>query len=338
MENDIRQQEKKEIEDSSNIKNDINNMNNLFIKKDMLNIEKKEINNYEYTSIFDKYKSKNIENLNNEIKDNNDINIKYKTENNNDILMEQEMIKKNNNYTNQINEIISKNFKNGINMSQNYYFNSYLKNNDHNNKYLELDRERKLLLLKNIELEKEINNLNNYVDIGNKFNKSKVKNFNKLKKNNMESYNNKNLNNKNIKEERNYKKEINEAKNMIKFLDKRINKLKEEINMNYSMNNNKYKEKIKEVKIWRETFYEEFYKYKTLLIDLRNNLNKDKIIYNDVLSRMKQKAIDNINIIYDNYKTQITENEKKLNYLRTENEKLINKENKVKEIFLYNFK
>ena len=338
MENDIRQQEKKEIEDSSNIKNDINNMNNLFIKKDMLNIEKKEINNYEYTSIFDKYKSKNIENLNNEIKDNNDINIKYKTENNNDILMEQEMIKKNNNYTNQINEIISKNFKNGINMSQNYYFNSYLKNNVHNNKYLELDRERKLLLLKNIELEKEINNLNNYVDIGNKFNKSKVKNFNKLKKNNMESYNNKNLNNKNIKEERNYKKEINEAKNMIKLLDKRINKLKEEINMNYSMNNNKYKEKIKEVKIWRETFYEEFYKYKTLLIDLRNNLNKDKIIYNDVLSKMKQKAIDNINIIYDNYKSQITENEKKLNYLRTENEKLINKENKVKEIFLYNFK
>ena len=338
MENDIRQQEKKEIEDSSNIKNDINNMNNLFIKKDMLNIEKKEINNYEYTSIFDKYKSKNIENLNNEIKDNNDINIKYKTENNNDILMEQEMIKKNNNYTKQINEIISKNFKNGINISQNYYFNSYLKNNDHNNKYLELDRERKLLLLKNIELEKEINNLNNYVDIGSKFNKSKVKNFNKLKKNNIESYNNKNLNNKNIKEERNYKKEINEAKNMIKLLDKRINKLKEEINMNYSMNNNKYKEKIKEVKIWRETFYEEFYKYKTLLIDFRNNLNKDKIIYNDVLSKMKQKAIDNINIIYDNYKTQITENEKKLNYLRTENEKLINKENKVKEIFLYNFK
>ena len=338
MENDIRQQEKKEIEDNSNIKNDINNMNNLFIKKDMLNIEKKEINNYEYTSIFDKYKSKNIENLNNEIKDNNDINIKDKTENNNDILMEQEMIKKNNDYTKQINEIISKNFKNGINISQNYYFNSYLKNNDHNNKYLELDRERKLLLLKNIELEKEINNLNNYVDIGSKFNKSKVKNFNKLKKNNIESYNNKNLNNKNIKEERNYKKEINEAKNMIKLLDKRINKLKEEINMNYSMNNNKYKEKIKEVKIWRETFYEEFYKYKTLLIDLRNNLNKDKIIYNDVLSKMKQKAIDNINIIYDNYKSQITENEKKLNYLRTENEKLINKENKVKEIFLYNFK
>ena len=338
MENDIRQQEKKEIEDNSNIKNDINNMNNLFIKKDMLNIEKKEINNYEYTSIFDKYKSKNIENLNNEIKDNNDINIKDKTENNNDILMEQEMIKKNNDYTKQINEIISKNFKNGINISQNYYFNSYLKNNDHNNKYLELDRERKLLLLKNIELEKEINNLNNYVDIGSKFNKSKVKNFNKLKKNNMESYNNINLNNKNIKEERNYKKEINEAKNMIKLLDKRINKLKEEINMNYSMNNNKYKEKIKEVKIWRETFYEEFYKYKTLLIDLRNNLNKDKIIYNDVLSKMKQKAIDNINIIYDNYKSQITENEKKLNYLRTENEKLINKENKVKEIFLYNFK
>ena len=40
------------------------------------------------------------------------------------------------------------------------------KNNEKKNKYLELDRERKLLLLKNIELEKEINNLNNFVDIG----------------------------------------------------------------------------------------------------------------------------------------------------------------------------
>ena len=37
----------------------------------------------------------------------------------------------------------------------------------------------------------------------------------------------------------------------------------EEINMNYSINGNKCKEKIKEVKIWRETFYEEFYKCKT---------------------------------------------------------------------------
>ena len=125
---------------------------------------------------------------------------------------------------------------------------------------------------------------------------------------------------------------------MIKLLDKRINKLKEEINMNYSMNNNKYSEKIKEVKIWRETFYEEFFKYKNLLKDLKDNLNKDKIIYNDVISKMKQKSAENINTIYDNYKTQIIENEKKLNFLRSENDKLTKKENKVKEIFLYNFK
>ena len=125
---------------------------------------------------------------------------------------------------------------------------------------------------------------------------------------------------------------------MIIILDKRINKLKEEINTNYSMNNNKYNEKIKEVKIWRETFYEEFFKYKNLLKDLKDNLNKDKIIYNEVISKMKQKTTENINTIYDNYKSQILENDKKLSFLRNENEKLIKKENKVKEIFLYNFK
>ena len=53
---------------------------------------------------------------------------------------------------------------------------------------------------------------------------------------------------------------------------------------------------------------------------------------------MKQKSTDNINNIYKNYKNQIVENNKKLNFLRNENEKLTKKENKVKEIFLYNFK
>ena len=108
--------------------------------------------------------------------------------------------------------------------------------------------------------------------------------------------------------------------------------------MNYSLNNLfKYQDKIKEVKIWRETFYEEFFKYKNLLKDLKNNLNKDKIIYNEVITKMKEKATDNINNIYENYKNQIIDNDKKLNFLKKENEKLISKENKVKEIYLYNF-
>ena len=333
MENDIKTNKKKENEDSFNNQNDINNINYLNTIEKKYNYENKE-NNSEHLSIFDKYKLQNIENLNHEIKESNKISNKDKIENDKELLIEQEMIRKNENYTNQINEIISKNFKHGIEMSQNLIFNSYLNNNS-NNKYSELDRERKLLLLKNIELEKEINNLNNFVDIGSKFNQNRILNHNKLKKKNKES---KNEIRRYIKEERNYKKEINEAQNMIKMLDKRINKLKEEINMNYSMSKNKYKEKIKEIKIWRETFYEEFYKYKNLLKDLKENLNKDKIVYNDVLLKMKQKATDNVNTIYDNYKTQILDNDKKLNFLRNENEKLINKENKVKEIFLYNFK
>ena len=72
--------------------------------------------------------------------------------------------------------------------------------------------------------------------------------------------------------------------------------------------------------------------------DLKDNLNNDKILYNNVICNMKQKASDNIKTIYENYKNQISENDKKLSFLRKENEKLINKENKVKEIYLYNFK
>ena len=306
MENDIRQQYNKEqIDNNISIQNDdinFKNKNNIYENKNILN-------NSDNLNLFEKYKFQNIESIDN------DINTK-----------EKEIIKKNDDYTNQINEIISKNFKQGLNMSENFYF-----NNNSKNKYLELNKERKLLLLKNIELEKEINNLNNFVDIGSKFCQ------NKLIKKNIESYNNKKNN---IKENKNKncKKEINEAQNTIKILDKKINELEEKINMNYSLNNLfKYQDKIKEVKIWRETFYEEFFKYKNLLKDLKNNLNKDKIIYNEVITKMKEKATDNINNIYENYKNQIIDNDKKLNFLKKENEKLISKENKVKEIYLYNF-
>ena len=281
-------------------------------------------NNSEILSIFDKYKLQNAEGSSNDIKENYmNINNNNKNED-----IEKEMIRKNNTYTEQINEIISKNFKQGLNISQNKY-----------NKYLELDRERKLLLLKNIELEKEINNLNNFVDIETKFNQNKIK-HNKQNKKSIENINNKikynnTINNKS--EDKIYIKEIKSAQNMIKILDKRINKLKQDINMNYNITKNKHQEKIKEVKIWRETFYEEFIKYKNLLKDLKQNLSKDKIIYNNVISNMKQKASENINNIFENYKSQIIDNEKRLNFLKIENEKLTNKENKVKEVYLYNF-
>jgi len=281
-------------------------------------------NNSEILSIFDKYKLQNAEGSSNDIKENS-ININNNNKNED---IEKEMIRKNNTYTEQINEIISKNFKQGLNISQNKY-----------NKYLELDRERKLLLLKNIELEKEINNLNNFVDIETKFNQNKIK-YNKQNKKSIENINNKikynnTINNKS--EDKIYIKEIKSAQNMIKILDKRINKLKQDINMNYNITKNKHQEKIKEVKIWRETFYEEFIKYKNLLKDLKQNLSKDKIIYNNVISNMKQKASENINNIFENYKSQIIDNEKRLNFLKIENEKLTNKENKVKEVYLYNF-
>ena len=303
------------------------------------------------------------------------INIRDRIINNNnssnEALTDQDMTKINNEYTRQINEIISKNFKNGLDISENIYTNnnnsSYLNFNSNNNNYLELERERKLLLLKNIELEKEIKNLNTFVDIGNKYNsntrinsslanKTSYSNSKSNLMNNSKSTNNTNYitsqntkyKNKNSIYEsknkgkinnvkRNYKTEIIEAQNTIKNLDGKINQLKQEINNNYSVNN-RCSDKIKEIKIWRETFYEEYDKYKNLLKDLKENLNNDKILYNNVICNMKQKASDNIKAIFENYKNQISENDKKLSFLRKENEKLMNKENKVKEIYLYNFK
>ena len=337
MENDISLKNKKQIENSYNNQNDILNKFKLYEDSNIANYEKQK-NNSEFLSIFDKYKLQNAEGSSNDIKENKNV-ISDKTFNNKNEDIEQEMIRKNNDYTKQINEIINKNFKKGLDISQNIDYNLNLNNNSKNkyNKYLELDRERKLLLLKNIELEKEINNLNNFVDIESKFNQNKIRN-NRAKKTKIDSYNNK-AKNKNTKAEDKISiKDIKEAQRTIKLLDKRINKLKQDINMNYNITNNKHQEKIKEVKIWRETFYEEFLKYKNLLKDLKENLNKDKIIYYDVISKMREKATDNVKNIFENYKNQIIDNEKKLNFLKMENEKLVNKENKVKEIYLYNFK
>ena len=333
MENDISLKNKKQIENSYNNQNDILNKFKLYEDSNIANYEKQK-NNSEFLSIFDKYKLQNAEGSSNDIKENKNV-ISDKTFNNKNEDIEQEMIRKNNDYTKQINEIINKNFKKGLDISQNIDYNLNLNNNS-KNKYLELDRERKLLLLKNIELEKEINNLNNFVDIESKFNQNKIRN-NRAKKTKIDSYNNKTQNKNTKMEDKISIKDIKEAQRTIKLLDKRINKLKQDINMNY-INNNKHQEKIKEVKIWRETFYEEFFKYKNLLKDLKENLNKDKIIYYDVISKMREKATDNVKNIFENYKNQIIDNEKKLNFLKMENEKLVNKENKVKEIYLYNFK
>ena len=369
MENNLEQYNPEEdIEESLNYKNNINNMysdNNIMSQNNLENVNYRKEDNSDYSSLLNKYKILNMDNFKNKNinMDNQDNNIRDKIINNNqkNIISEKEMTQINNDYTKQINDIISKNFKNGLDWSQNIYNNSYINNNSNNSNYLELERERKLLLLKNIELEKEINNLNNFVDFGHKttYNStnpnSKV--INKSNNNTRNSYNISNISskNQNIKNKNNtsmsyytkyrnknekkkdYKQEINEAQNTIKILDNRIKILKNEINKHKSMNN-KYSDKIKEIKIWRETFYEEFYKYKNLLKDLKENLNNDKILYNNVIWKMKQKASDNINIIYENYKNQIAENEKKLDFLKKENEKLTIKENKVKEIYLYNFK
>ena len=325
MENDISLKNKKQIENSYNNQNDILNKFKLYEDSNIANYEKQK-NNSEFLSIFDKYKLQNAEGSSNDIKENKNV-ISDKTFNNKNEDIEQEMIRKNNDYTKQINEIINKNFKKGLDISQNIDYNLNLNNNSKNkyNKYLELDRERKLLLLKNIELEKEINNLNNFVDIESKFNQNKIRN-NRAKKTKIDSYNNKTQNKNTKMEDKISIKDIKEAQRTIKLLDKKINKLKQDINMNY-INNNKHQEKIKEVKIWRETFYEEFFKYKNLLKDLKENLNKDKIIYYDVISKMREKATDNVKNIFENYKNQIIDNEKKLNFLKMENEKLVNKEN-----------
>lgn len=253
-------------------------------------------------------------------------------------LSEEEISKLNDDYTKQINDIISKNFKSDI-LSNNYQNMPSNKFKGKNN-YLELERERKLLLLKNIELEKEINNLNIFVDSGRKnSNNMRVKTPNS---NNVIRYKDKIIKTNKIskinKMKIDYKIEIKEAQKKVKNLDDHLNKLKQEIKFNNLNIDMKSMDKIKEIKIWRETFYEEFEKYKNLLKELKNSLNKDKKLYINIISKMKQQSNENINIIFENYKNQILENEQKIDFLKKENEKIVNKENKVKEIYLYNFK
>ena len=141
-------------------------------------------------------------------------------------------------------------------------------------KYLELIK--KFNISTRNEIKSILDEILNEIDLI-EINTLKAKNIESLRKKENEIY----LEEKNkiseeiINKNKNCKKEINEAQNTIKILDKKINELKEKINMNYSFNNLfRYQDKIKEVKIWRETFYEEFFKYKNLLKDLKNNLNK----------------------------------------------------------------
>ena len=282
------------------------------------------------------YDSKNDINISN---DKNDFQNPYQQNiNNNNItthsLSEREMSILNNEYTKQIDEIYAKNFKNEL--EGNLIYNNDNDNNINTNKnYLELERQRKLLALKNDDLERQIQNLYQFSEnskngnnLSKKYNKSYISTNNSSK---IQNYS-KNLNDKELTND------LFEAKKELIYLDNRIKNLKEEVDAGYEEIDNSNVDKIKEIKIWRETFFEEVGKYNDLVSDLKNNLSKDKQIYINVLWKMKKKASENINNIFYNYQKEISDNEKKLAFLRKENENLQNKQNKLKEIYLYNFK
>ena len=281
------------------------------------------------------YDSKNDINISN---DKNDFQNPYQQNINNNntthSLSEREMSILNNEYTKQIDEIYAKNFKNEL--EGNLIYNNDNDNNINTNKnYLELERQRKLLALKNDDLERQIQNLYQFSEnskngnnLSKKYNKSYISTNNSSK---IQNYS-KNLNDKELTND------LFEAKKELIYLDNRIKNLKEEVDAGYEEIDNSNVDKIKEIKIWRETFFEEVGKYNDLVSDLKNNLSKDKQIYINVLWKMKKKASENINNIFNNYQKEISDNEKKLAFLRKENENLQNKQNKLKEIYLYNFK
>ena len=274
------------------------------------------------------YDSKNDINISN---DKNDFQNPYQQNiNNNNItthsLSEREMSILNNEYTKQIDEIYAKNFKNEL--EGNLIYNNDNDNNINTNKnYLELERQRKLLALKNDDLERQIQNLYQFSEnskngnnLSKKYNKSYISTNNSSK---IQNYS-KNLNDKELTND------LFEAKKELIYLDNRIKNLKEEVDAGYEEIDNSNVDKIKEIKIWRETFFEEVGKYNDLVSDLKNNLSKDKQIYINVLWKMKKKASENINNIFNNYQKEISDNEKKLAFLRKENENLQNKQNKLK--------
>lgn len=196
-------------------------------------------------------------------------------------------------------------------------------NSNQDNKLIQLERDREYLILKNIELENEINKLddmlsNTFTKISNATDREKSKEQPKPK-----------IDNKRVT----IMEENQKLRKKVKDLEMIIN------NLMTLAENNKAKSDIRvEVKLWKERTRQLSDNYLKTLHDIHTELNKDKMALKLSIKKIQSKFIKDVKELENFYNPQMIKNEKKIQLLLKEQNDLRKKEEKLKEVFMYNFK
>lgn len=192
------------------------------------------------------------------------------------------------------------------------------------NRLIQLENDREFLILKNFELEKEINRLDKM------FNQSfKIKQ--ELSSKNRKSISTQNkIANSNIGQS-----ELDNValKNKVKELEELCHELQ------LKVNNTRSKSGIRlELTLWKNRTLELSQNYKKTLQQLNEELSQDKQAFKSAIKKIQTNFVNQVKQLESEYKTQMEKNEKRILILQKESIELKKKEEKVKEIFLYNFK
>lgn len=191
------------------------------------------------------------------------------------------------------------------------------------NKLTQLERDREYLILKNIELENEINKLdgmltNTFTKLSNATDREKRKEQQKPK-----------IDNKRVT----IIEENQKLRKKVKDLEMIIN------NLLSRAENNKAKSDIRlEVKLWKERTRQLSENYLKTLHDIHTELNKDKMAFKLSIKKIQSKFVKDVKDLENFYNPQMIKNEKKIQLLLKEQNDLRKKEEKLKEVFMYNFK
>ena len=195
------------------------------------------------------------------------------------------------------------------------------------NRLSQLERDREYLILKNIELEKEINRLDKmftkiFQSNNNLHQNSSQPSIQTQKRISLLPKNESSL----TLSEKNTK------------LRRKIREMENTINTIKANNNFNSKSTIrKEIKLWKERANELCDNFVQTLNDLKCELKKDKIAFKVAIRKIQNKFDRDVNDVMNSYQMVIQKNEKRIQLLMKENSELRKKEEKVKEVFLYNF-
>ena len=121
------------------------------------------------------------------------------------------------------------------------------------------------------------------------------------------------------------RKKVKELQKIISDLEIRAEKNKGKSDIRY------------EIKLWKERTIELGENFKTTLSEIKKELNKDKMAFKLSIKKIQDKYNKEVKDLHNFYSLQMIKNEKKLQLLIKENEDLHRKENKLKEVFMYNF-